>query len=98
MSVKLHEKLNIIYVLCVDKVMIMTYKRNIGSIVFFLKDMADLWEKEVLEENNIHLNMRSFDRVISTGLFVNDDIVLVSSNDGCFQCRLSYSLKKMETT
>lgn len=68
--------------------MILSFKKFLSSISFFLKKVIFLWgEKELSEQN-----MRTLGPVTSSDMLVFGNKVIIASNDSTLQCRLQLNL------
>ena len=69
-TVKILSTKNVIVVLCKDKIFIATYKKNVNSIVFFMKTFTELWEQKDIAMYGINFQSKSFDKIFSTNMVV----------------------------
>lgn len=68
--------------------MILSFKKFLSSISFFLKKVIFLWSEKELSEQN----MRTLGPVASSDMLVFGNKVIVASNDSTLQCRLQLNL------
>lgn len=76
---------NTLLLLCKDKLLVLTFKKFLNSISFFLKRLISLWDKQSLASQNIK---PITPQPISTGLTVLDRTVIVTSTLATLQCKL----------
>ena len=67
-------------------------------MAFFLKGVLELWPEEEVKKQEIAFNMKPFDKIISSGMCLFDDKVVVISNDACFHLHLSFNLSLIDST
>lgn len=68
--------------------MVLSFKKFLSSISFFLKKVIFLWEEKELSEQN----MRTLGTITSSDMLVFGNKVIIASNDSTLQCRLHLNL------